>query len=169
MAWNDRIREAGYTSPSGVRLTFEYENVQRSVGKKTTGFEFPDADGTFVQDLGHTGRKYPFRMFFWGDNYDLEVQAFEDALLERGVGRLDHPIYGSVDVVPFGEIVRRDDLTTAANQAVLQVTFWETIGLVYPSSQTDPASAVLISVDEYNTSASEEFEEVEDGMICHYD
>ena len=162
MAWNDRIREAGYTSPSGVRLTFGYENVQRSVGKKTTGFEFPDADGTFVQDLGHTGRKYPFRMFFWGEDYDLEVQAFEDALLERGVGRLDHPIYGSVDVVPFGEIVRRDDLTTAANQAVLQVTFWETIGLVYPSSQTDPASAVLISVDEYNTSASEEFEEVID-------
>ena len=29
MAWNDRIREAAYTSPSGERLTFGYENVSK--------------------------------------------------------------------------------------------------------------------------------------------
>ena len=52
MAWQDRIVEAAYTSPSGERLTFDYENVSKSVEKKTTAFEFPDADGTFVQDLG---------------------------------------------------------------------------------------------------------------------
>jgi Mu-like prophage DNA circulation protein len=162
MAWNDRIREAAYTSPSGDRITFGYENVSKSIDKKTTGFEFPDADGTFVQDLGHTGRKYPLRVFFWGDDYDLEADAFEAALLERGTGKLDHPVYGSVDVVPFGTITRRDDLKTGANQAVIEITLWETIGLVYPTGQTDPASEVLGAVDEYNTAASEEFEDVTD-------
>lgn len=160
MAWNDRIREAAYNSPSGVRLTFAYENVSTTVDKKTTGFEFPDADGTYVQDLGHTGRRYPLRVFFWGDDYDQEAQAFETALLERGVGKLEHPIYGTVDVVPFGTITRRDDLKTAANQAVVEVTFWETIGLIYPAAQTDPASAVLTAVDEYNTASADEFNEV---------
>lgn len=160
MAWNDRIREAAYTSPSGERITFGYENVSKKVDKKTTGFEFPDADGTFVQDLGHSGRRYPLRVFFWGDDYDQEAEAFEAALLERGTGKLEHPIYGTVDVVPFGTISRRDDLKTAANQAVVEVTFWETIGLIYPAAQTDPASSVLAAVDEYNSAASEEFDGV---------
>tara|TARA_R110000744_G_scaffold333450_1_gene438841 strand:+ start:2656 stop:3882 length:1227 start_codon:yes stop_codon:yes gene_type:complete len=160
MAWNDRIREAAYTSPSGERLTFGYENVSKKIDKKTTGFEFPDADGTFVQDLGHSGRKYPLRVFFWGSDYDQEADAFEAALLERGTGKLEHPIYGTVNVVPFGTITRRDDLKTGANQAVLEITLWETIGLIYPAAQTDPASAVLTAVDEYNDAAAAEFEEV---------
>jgi prophage DNA circulation protein len=162
MAWNDRIREAAYTSPSGERLTFGHENVSKKVDKKTTGFEFPDADGTFVQDLGHTGRKYPLRVFFWGSDYDQEADAFEAALLERGTGKLEHPIYGTVDVVPFGTITRRDDLKTGANQAVLEITLWETIGLIYPAAQNDPASAVLAAVDEYNDAVAAEFEEVTD-------
>ena len=157
MTWVDRIREAAYTSPSGVRVVFDYENVKKSITKKTTGYEFPDADGTFVQDLGHSGRRYPLRVFFWGDDYDLTTDIFENALLERGIGKLEHPVYGPVDVVPFGSITRRDDLKTAANQSIVEVTFWETIGLVYPSSQTDPSSSVQIAVSEYNAAASEEF------------
>lgn len=160
MPWQDRIREAAYTSPSGERIAFGYENVSKKVDKKTTGFEFPDADGTFVQDLGHTGRKYPLRVFFWGDDYDQEADAFEAALLERGTGKLEHPIYGTVDVVPFGTITRRDDLKTGANQAVLEITLWETIGLIYPAAQADPASAVLAAVSDYNDAAAAEFEDV---------
>lgn len=162
MPWNDRIREAAYTSPGGTRLTFGYENVRKTVDKKTTGFEFPDADGTFVQDLGHSGRRYPLRVFFWGDDYDQEAEAFESALLERGTGKLEHPIYGTKDVVPFGTITRRDDLKTSANQAVVEVTFWETIGLIYPAAQTDPASSVLSAVDAYNAAVSDSFNEVID-------
>lgn len=158
MAWSDRLREAAYTSPSGARVTFAYENVSQAVDKKTAGFEFPDADGTYVQDLGHSGRRYPLRAIFWGGDYDLGAEAFEAALLERGVGRLEHPIYGTVDVVPFGPIRRRDDLKTSANQAIVEVTCWETIGLIYPSAQADPASAVLAAVDEYNAAASQQFE-----------
>ena len=160
MAWNDRIREAAYTAPSGTRLTFDYEDVSRSFDKKTTSFEFPDADGTYVQDLGRSGRRYPLRVFIWGEDYDQQAAAFEAALMETGTGRLEHPIYGVVDVVPFGSVTRRDDLKTAANQAVIQVTFWETIGLIYPSVQGDPASVVVAAVDEYNAAAAAEFDEI---------
>lgn len=162
MSWNERIREAAYTSPSGTRLLFDYENVSKSVDKKTAAFDFPDANGTFIQDLGHTGRKYPLRVIFWGNDYDQEADAFEAALLEAGTGKLEHPIYGVINVVPFGSIKRRDDLKTAANQAIIELIFWETTDVVYPTSQTDPASAVLSSVSEYNEAAAAEFEGVTD-------
>ena len=157
MAWNDRIKEAAYTSPSGVRTLFDYEDVSREFDKKTTAFNFPDADGTYVQDLGKSGRRYPLRLFFWGSDYDLRAAAFEDSLGERGAGRLEHPVYGTVDVVPFGTITRRDDLKTAANQAVIELAFFETIGLVYPTQQSDPGSQVLQAVDEYNAAAAGDF------------
>jgi len=160
MSWADRIREAAYNSPNGTRIVFDYENVRKSFDKKTTAFNFPDADGTFIQDMGHTGRRYPLRVFFWGDNHDVQASAFEAALQERGVGKLEHPMYGAVDVVPFGTITQRDDLKTSANQTVIEVTFWETIDLIYPASQSDPASNVLSAVDEYNIAAAAEFEDV---------
>ena len=160
MPWTSRIKEAAYSSPSGVRIIFDYENIRKSFDKKTTAFNFPDANGTYIQDMGHTGRRYPFRVFFWGDDYDEEASAFEAALQERGTGTLEHPLYGTVNVVPFGTVTQRDDLKTAANQAIVEVTFWETIGLIYPASQSDPASDVLSAVDEYNVAASAEFEGV---------
>lgn len=159
MAWNERLREAAYTSPGGTRIRFDYEDVSRKFDKKTAAFDFPDADGTYVQDLGNTGRRYPLRLIFWGGDCDLQAAAFEGILAERGQGQLEHPMYGKVDVVPFGAVSRRDDLQSAANQAIIEVTFWETIGLVYPTRQSDPGSQVLSAVDEYNEAAAKDFED----------
>lgn len=162
MGWEERIREAAYESPTGTRIVFTYEDVSKSIDKKAAAFDFPDANGTYIQDLGHTGRKYPLRVIFWGDNYDQQADAFEAALLEPGTGKLEHPIYGVSDVVPFGTIKRRDDLKSAANQAIIEVTFWETIDVVYPTAQTDPGSSVLSAVSDYNDAAAAEFEETVD-------
>lgn len=162
MAWDDRLKEGAYTPPSGGRLTFQFENVSKTVGKKTAAFDFPDVNGTHVQDNGHTGRRYPLRLFFSGGDHDVEAVAFENALLETGTGKLEHPFYGTVNVVPFGEIKTRDDLKTAANQSIIEITFWATIGLVFPANQQDPAAAVLTAVSEYNEAAASEFEEVTD-------
>lgn len=150
MSWIGNLREAAYTSPDGRRVTFAYEDVSFSIDKKTSAYNFPDADGTLVQDLGHTGRQYPLRIILWGADYDAQAEDFEQALLARGIGKLEHPAYGTVDVVPYGSITRRDDLKTAGNQAIIEVTFWETINLVYPSAQTDPAAEVAKTIDDFN-------------------
>lgn len=155
--WEDRLKEAAYTSPGGTRLTFDYEDVSMSITKKTSAFEFPDADGTYVQDHGVTGRRYPLRLFFWGPNYDLKSNAFLEILSERGRGVLEHPTYGTPDVVPFGEITRRDDLKTAANQAIFEVVFWDSIGTAYPAGQQDAATSVISAVDLYNQAMAEQF------------
>lgn len=162
MSWNERIRQAAYTTPSGVRLPFTYENVATNFNKKTSAHDFPDADGTFIQDNGVSGKRFPLRLFFHGNDYDIDATIFEAGLAEKGTGKLEHPIYGVFDVVPFGAINRRDDLKTAANQAVLEVTFWETINLLFPAVQQNPGAVVLTAVDEYNTAVSAQFEELLD-------
>lgn len=159
MAWVDRLREPAYTSPSGVRTVFIYEDVSTAITKKTAGFEFPDADGVYVQDNGRSGRRFPLRVIFSGADYDRQAAEFDASLLERGVGTLDHPIYGTFKVVPFGEIKRRDDLKTAANQAIFEVVFWETIGVIYPTSQNDPATGIITAVGEFNDEAANEFDD----------
>ncbi len=157
MTWEDRLQEAAYTSPSGTRTAFKYEDVQFEIDNKTTGYNFPDSNGTFVQNLGNSGRRYPFRIFFSGRDYDLEISDFEQLLLETGIGKLEHPIYGTINVVPFGTITREDNLKTAANEGILRLTFWETIELIFPISQSDPSSSVLDSVNQYNSVTSQQF------------
>jgi prophage DNA circulation protein len=159
MSWQDRIAEAAFTSVSGRRFTFDFTDVSRNLDMKGTPFNFVDADGTYVQQFGKTGRRYPLKMIIWGDDYDQAANEAEDILSEQGVGVLEHPTYGTVNVVVIGPIARRDDLVEQANQAIIQVELWDTIGVVFPSAQDDPTSNVLASIDAYNAAASNTFNE----------
>jgi hypothetical protein len=148
--WTDRIREAAYTSPSGRRLTFKYEDVSYRRAIKATAYDFTDVDGAYIQTRGFSGRQFPLRCFFSGPNYDKEAAGFEAIVFERGFGTLEHPIYGVHNVAPFGEVARRDDLKTAANQTVLEITFFESIKTLYPSTDLDYGDSVLGAVDAFN-------------------
>ena len=157
MPWQDRLRQAAYTPPSGKRLTFDYENVEETVEKKTAAFNFPGVDGTFIQDLGHKGRQRPLRVILWGDNHDLDANRFSDALLETGTGRLEHPLYGTLNVIPFGRIRRRDDLKDRANQTIFDVVFWETLDIVFPSATAEPSSGILDAISDFSNGLVDQF------------
>ena len=157
MTWEDRLAEAAYTSPSGTRQTFIYEDVSSEVDKRTATFAFPGVDGTYVQDNGQSERRFPMRCIFAGAECDAEAEAFESLLLERGEGKLEHPLYGKKNVVPYGTITRRDDLTTAANQTIIEVTFWSTVGAIYPSSGFSPKGALILSMSKSTEKLSHAF------------
>lgn len=159
MSWLDRLQEAAITTAVGQRITFDFEDVSFNETLRGSAFEFPDANGTLIQRTGNSGRRYPLRVFIHGENYDLDAAEFISAVESTGIMVLEHPVYGTVNVVPFGDISQRDALKTAANQAVIEVTFWNTIAASFPSSQGDPASAVSAAVSEYNDAAADEFEE----------
>jgi len=154
MSWEDRLKTAAYISPLGFRREFEYEDVTKNFNKKTATFEFPAANGTYVQDLGYSGRRIPIRAIFSGGDCDLEALSFETELREKGIGRLEHPIYGTINVMPVGAITRSDRLKTAANQAFVEVTLWETIWEIYAGSITDLLDDILKGIDFYNEAAS---------------
>lgn len=157
MPWNDRVRQGAYTSPSGSRILFDVESVGRSTGKRTTAFEFGGVDGAYVQDNGFGARSYPLECIFHGDNHDVEATLFEFALLERGEGRLEHPFYGTFDVVPFGDIGRTNGLVRGANQTTISVTFMTSIGTLYPSGQVNAESDLYASLGTFTDAAALEY------------
>lgn len=158
MSWIDELREAAYIAPDGTRITFFYEDVSKEIDKKTSQFLFPDKNGAFIQDLGVGGRRFPLRIIFWGDSYNIEADDFEKAVEQRGVGLLEHPLYGVRKVVPFGTISRRDDLKNANNQAIFELTFYETIeDIIFPVSTVSLSQEILNDIESFQNIQSQEF------------
>lgn len=158
MSWTDRVVEAIYTSPSGVSFIGIFEDVSKVLSKKTATFDFPDVSGTFVQDLGKKGRRYPLRWIFSGENYDIVAEAFDNALEEKGVGQLQHPFYpGVFNVIPVGDITRKDALKTAGNQAVYDIVFFETIDIVFPISELNAKNSINFEIDNFSDLAPVNF------------
>ena len=154
MTWKDRIRPAAYTGQDNLRHEFEFENVSRVTEKRSTAFSFPGIDDNYIQDNGFGSRKYNLRCYFTGDDCDFDATAFEASLLKFGVGKLEHPFYGDLDVVPFGTVSRRDDLVTGSNQAIVECTFWTTTGVVYPTAQVAPKNEVQNFINEFDSESS---------------
>jgi prophage DNA circulation protein len=157
VSWSDRLAEAAYTSPGGTRQTFVYEDVSSEVDKRSATFMFPGVDGTYVQDNGQSERRFPLRCIFAGAECDAEASAFEALLLERGQGTLEHPLYGKRNVVPYGTITRRDDLVSGANQTIIEVTFWSTVGAIYPSSGFNAKGQLVQSLGKSTEKLSQQF------------
>ncbi len=157
MSWQDRLRPPSYESPSGKKITFIYEDVSKQTLKHTTAFEFADQNGTFVQSQGRSGRRLPLRIIFSGDDYDLQANTFDAMLDEDGVGVLEHPVYGRFDVVVFGEISRQDLVKSRGNQAVFNVTFFETNGLTFPLPVDSAADALQTAIDAFLEVSPEQF------------
>jgi hypothetical protein len=147
MPWQDRIQAGAYSSPSGRRFEFDFEDVSVVLPKKTSPFDFPDADGTYIQDKGTRGRRFPMRLYFTGTDYDLVANDFLVALSERGTGKLEHPMYGIINAIPVDTITRKDNIKTAGNQAIFEIEFWENNDLIYPLSQQDGLSLARISIN----------------------
>jgi hypothetical protein len=85
-----------------------------------------------VQQTGYSSRKYPLACYFTGRNCDILAGGFEAALMEPGIGRLEHPFYGTSTHSVRNRRARNDALKTAANQSVVTVTFWTSIPAIYP-------------------------------------
>ncbi len=151
--WESRVKKGAYVSPTGKRIEYSAGDVSREIELRGTVFQFPRYGGDFVQRTGYGGRKYPTLAIFHGPNCDVEATKFESMLMEPGTGKLEHPFYGTFDVLPFGTITRRDDLVTAANQTIVDVTFWSTIGSVYPGTQQTGPTEIDAWLARFGTAA----------------
>jgi hypothetical protein len=157
--WELRLKEAAYISPGGTRIAFQYVDLSRVIERRTAIFQFAGLDGKYVQDNGHDDGTYPMLAFFSGDNHDQFATAFERALIERGRGRLEHPMYGTQDVVPTGSITRTNQMVQAANQTTVAVTFSATLANVYPDLLAIPSSQATRILDGWDASVAATFAE----------
>lgn len=160
MPWQDRLKPCTYISPSGQVFDLQYEDVSRSLRKKTTTFEFVGTRDVYVQDNNIGARTFPLTIYFSGEDHDLDANEFFAALAEVGAGRLQHPIYDLVTVNPIGDITRSDRLKTGANESAFDVTFVETIVDLYPASQTNQEANADDASAQFDNDISEEYASV---------
>lgn len=147
--WQDEIKDAVYTSPSGKVFTFKYNSgLSSETDLKTATFTFPEKDGALVVPLGLGGSRFPMTCKFFGAECFSEAAAFEAGLKERGYGELQHPIYGVHKVVPTGTIKRSDDVVSELNVSTVEIVFAETI-----IDEAHPESKI-VSVDELEDAVS---------------
>ena len=156
MAWQDRLRESAYTGASGKRLPFLFEESQEEFTHKGTPVEISDADGSYTKPMGITSRRYPMKVILSGENYDAQANDFMDLLAERGEGVLEHPVYGRKSVVPVGLVRRTENLSNQANQAIIEVEFFETTGVLYSDKSQDSKFLQANAVDMADTAHAEQ-------------
>jgi len=156
--WQKRLKQGAYTGPEGERIVFQFVDLQRTIQKRTTTFEFNGIDGKFVQDNGHDEGVYPLMCYFTGDDHDRIATAFEGLLTERGRGKLEHPMYGTIDVVPTGTIERQNLMVSAANQTTIMVTFSSTLADIYQQFATVPKSKITQTNEGFDIAAAAQFE-----------
>lgn len=157
--WEDRISEGAWTSPkTNTRVRFDFEDLERTTPLNGTMFTFPGVNNGYPQRTGFGSREYPIRAYFSGPNHDKVATAFEAALLEPGVGRLEHPLHGRIPCVPFGQITRNDALKTAANQTIIETSFFTTVGDVYPSSRPSDTNEILNAISGFDVKAASDFD-----------
>ena len=157
MPWEDRIKKGRFIAPDGTTIEFKFEDLQRKVTKKGTVHEFVAFDGSYVQELGITSRRFPMSLIISGENYDLESTILESKLYQKGIGTLEHPIYGTFSVIALGDIVRSDPIKTAGQQAFINVEFVETITELYPTSDTDLADQIDAETTKAESQLSEQY------------
>lgn len=156
--WRSRLREGAIKAPSGTRIKFDYVDLSREFELRGTAFEYAQVSDAYVQRKGFGPRKYPLTCYFSGRDCDRVATAFEAALCESGFFVLYHPLYGTLNnVVPFGTVQRSDPLGTAANQTIVNVTFWTTTGAVYPNSDPATQNEIALALGNFNVEAAQKF------------
>lgn len=157
MTWETRLRQAAFTPKGGTRIPFTCNLMARDTPLRGSVHEFPGVNEAYVQRTGHGSRKYPMRAYFSGPDHDLLALLFEAAILADGVGTLEHPRFGPVRVVPFGDVGRREDLVVEANQTIVEVTFWSTLEAIYPSADANPQNEILAAIARFNAASALQF------------
>jgi hypothetical protein len=135
MSYVERIERLTYQSPKRKTFDLEFDDLARNIQRKTAINEFPYQNIANVQDLGMANLKIPIRCYISGSDYDLEADRFFKALNEQGYGVLDHPRWGSIDVIPIN-ITQSESFVDGLGRAIFEIEFIE----YYPDATKFPES-----------------------------
>lgn len=156
--WQARLREQiELTSPDGDQFTALWIGNDRSKDKKLGIFEYPDFDGTDIQDLGVQGSRYPLTIYFEGPDCDIEGARFYDACDQRGKWSVVHPIYGNL-TLQLVSVNDRTNLVTDGNIAQFETQWIEPVEDTAVTSSHEIGSAIDAQALQANAAASDQFQ-----------
>lgn len=154
MSWADRI---GNAKGSFRGVEFWVERTSARAGRRVQVHEYPERDRAYAEDLGRSLREWSIECYFLGDDYDLQRNAFLDAVEIPGAGELVHPYYGRHQVV-VTEPARIRESTRESGMARVSLTVMpaeDTPRL--PTTRPDTAAQVKAAADAAQQSAIEDF------------
>lgn len=154
--YTDRLREFKYTAPSGKTFILQFDSLSRTGGKKAPVSEFPSQNQGAVQDLGNLTPTFPVECYITGSDYDTIADSFWEALHETGPGKLFHPRWGNINVLPNPQS-QTEDFVDGAGRAVFSITFIRANAeqFEYPSTSIDFASKVGADINDAAISITE--------------
>ncbi|MFW6312498.1 MAG: DNA circularization N-terminal domain-containing protein [Spirochaetota bacterium] len=152
MPWTDRLLTMEYRSPSGDRFVLQFDDLARTGGKKAPVTEFPGQDQAGVQELGELTPRFPITCYITGVDYDQEADRFWAALEEEGAGRLAHPRWGTIEVLPLQK-EQREQFVDGAGRAVFSIEF------IKVSDRSFEFPRVSTSVDDRIVSSADDAQE----------
>jgi hypothetical protein len=157
--YRDRLREnIQLTSPDGAVFTPRWTGNPRSQSKKIGIFNFPNVNGSIVQDLGTTGTTYAFTLYFEGPNNDLESDAFMAALRERGVWEVIHPVHGLKKLQPVS-FTENTDPVKSGNVTQFDTEWIEPLELAALPSASELQASIAAQIETVNEVAAEQLEQ----------
>lgn len=156
MTWEDRLLQAAYTSPLGIRTTFDYVEAEESFEQNTSVFRYPGRDGAYVKSLSSGESHFPLDAIISGDNYDIDADIFMLSLKQSGNGILEHPVYG-IKTVQVASVKRRDQIVEAGNQAIISIEFLQSIKDTFPTLLLDVVQGIVKLQSVFNISNSESY------------
>lgn len=173
MNYSDRQKQIIWTSPSGKKFNLLTDgkirfsrkrkgevksNPTRSYGKnngKTSYKTVNMSDDTF-QDMGVSGRDFSLKIYFLGDDHDIQSNNFDAAYCERGQSKLQFPYHGIINVQPL-DIDYEQDTVSASNQTIVNISFHECGLTKYPTAKTSQTAAAKKNIAEARESLSQSF------------
>lgn len=175
MSYSDRQKQVIWTSPSGKKFILQTDgkikysrkrkgevknNPTRSYGKnnnKTSYKTVNMSDDTF-QDMGVSGRDFSLKLYFFGDNHDIEADNFEAAYCEHGKSKLQLS-YGNIMIVQALDIDFEQDTVEKLSHTEVNISFHQCSGTVYPTAKATKTTALTKNINQMQETLSESFAE----------
>lgn len=161
MTWIDRLKgELTLTSPGGNVFTPLWIGNERIIARKLGVFDYPDFDGTLIQDLGISGTRYPLTLYFEGPDNDIEANRFFQACAERGLWTIDHPVRGILRL-QLSTVTERIEPVKSGNMTVIETEWIESFELPVRVTASPPqlAAAINQQADALNETGSDQFDQ----------
>jgi prophage DNA circulation protein len=108
------------TSPSGFEFTALWSGDSRSNEKQLGIFKTPGVRGVLSQDLDVNGDAYNTGVWFSGEDYDRTGEQFFNALRERGVWSVVHPVWGTKENMQVVSYTQPLELATGVIQTTIE-------------------------------------------------
>lgn len=119
MGWELALQDAAFKG-----LPFDCLRTGDQFARDVATYTYPYIDGGDTEDMGRQPRRFSMTAVFFGELYDVQLEAFLTLLDQPGPGELMHPVYGSI---PAAQLLSHDVNHDAnePNYATVQLSFIE--------------------------------------------